>query len=246
MTTKTHPLSLPKAASLTALAAAAAMFPSTARAEEVSPTAKGVVGGAMLGGEVVMLTEAIIGVRDWVPYLIGGGLGAVGGGVGGYFIEKESTDGRAPVYMLAGGLALLIPTVVLTLNATRYRPSEEATEDRAPTNLPPADPGKAGGSSVVGGEAPGGTTTPPAPPSPAPPPSPPPPSGGGGAGGGGTPTSLLNLYLLPTRPNAPSAAPMRVGVPLPQVRPVYTAAERKAMGVEQQTEVRVPVVEVTF
>jgi hypothetical protein len=203
----------------------------------------------MLGGEIVMMTEAIIGVRSWVPYLIGGGLGAVGGGVGGYFIERESSDGRVPVYLLAGGLALLIPTVVLTLNATRYRPSEDAVEDKAPTNAPPADPGKAGGTSVVGGEA-GGTTTPSGPsPSPTPPPTTTPPPSGGGAGGGGTPTSLLNLYFMPGKANAPAPTPVRVGVPVPEVRPLYTATERKTLGIEQPTQdvqVRLPVVQVTF
>lgn len=219
--------------------AASAAFPSSAKADEVSPTAKGIVGGALLGGEVVVITEAIIGVRDPLPYWIGAGLGMVGGGIGGYAVEQASTDGKAPVYMLAGGLALAIPAIVLTLNATRYRPSEEATEDRAPTNVPPADPGKAGGSSVIGGEAPaapaGGT------PAPAAPPSPPPPTGGG-AGGGGTPTSLINLPL------APNMAPGKVqlALPVPEVRPLYSAAERKALGVNQETEVRVPVFHVVF
>src|SRR6185437_1526517 len=81
-------------------------------------------------------------------YVIGGGLGAAGGGIGGYFIEQGSSDGKLPVYLLAGGLALIIPTLVLTLNATRYHPAENATEDRAPTNAPAADPGKIGGSVV--------------------------------------------------------------------------------------------------
>ena len=34
--------------------------------------------------------------------------------------------------LLFGGLALVIPTVVLMLNATAYRPVEGAREDRAP------------------------------------------------------------------------------------------------------------------
>ena len=45
------------------------------------------------------------------------------------------------MFLLAGGLGLIIPAVVLTLNAVRYTPSENASEDHAPTNAPPANPG---------------------------------------------------------------------------------------------------------
>ena len=54
----------PKLASaVTAALLASAAFPSTAHADEVSPTAKGIVGGALLGAEVVVITESIIGLR---------------------------------------------------------------------------------------------------------------------------------------------------------------------------------------
>ncbi|MCA9590331.1 MAG: hypothetical protein KC657_33740, partial [Myxococcales bacterium] len=128
----------------TALVAA----PTEAQAEELPPTAKGIAGGALLGGEAVVITESLLNVKSTAAYLIGGGLGAAAGGVGGYFVEQAVDDGRVPVYMLAGGLALLIPAVVLTLNATRYMPTEGAIEDR-PVG-PPADPGQAGGSAVMG------------------------------------------------------------------------------------------------
>jgi hypothetical protein len=111
------------AAALACMTALSTASTQTAAAQEVvSSTAKGIVGGALVGGEVVMITEAIIGVKPTWAYLVGGGLGAAAGGVGGYFIEQSSTDGRVPSYILAGGLALMIPTLVVTLNATRYTP----------------------------------------------------------------------------------------------------------------------------
>src|SRR5689334_18162070 len=91
-----------------ALAAAVVAVPREAQADEVTPTAKGIVGTALLGGEVVVFAEAIFGVRSPAAYLIGAGAGAVAGGVGGYFIEQAVDDGRIPAYLLAGGLALLI------------------------------------------------------------------------------------------------------------------------------------------
>src|ERR1043165_403742 len=52
-----------------------------------SPTGKGVVGGALLGAEAVMLVEAAADVKQGWAYGLGGGLGAVAGGVGGFFAE---------------------------------------------------------------------------------------------------------------------------------------------------------------
>ena len=98
-----------------------------ARADEVSPDGKGIVGGALLGAEVVTITEALAGAKPAWAYVVGAIVGAGGGGVAGHFIENGSTDGKVPMYMLAGGLALIIPAVVLTLDATRWQPEEGAT-----------------------------------------------------------------------------------------------------------------------
>jgi len=206
-------------------------FAPEARAEEVNPRGKGIVGGALLGAEVVTITESLIGLKEGWMYAVGAGVGAIGGGLGGYAIENGSSDGRVPMYMLAGGLGLVIPAVVLMLNATRYKPSEDATEDKAPTG-PAADPGKVGGTSVLGAEpspapsssppAGGGATTPP--PSSPPPTTPPPPQ------------SLFDVH----------GSLFRMGVPVPDVKPVYSAREQKELGVPQQTMVRMPVLSVVF
>ncbi|WP_437731560.1 hypothetical protein [Sorangium sp. So ce1335] len=111
--------------------------------DRVSVTGKGIVGGALLGGEVVMLTMGAIGVERAWPYLVFGGLGAVGGGVAGYFIEASEPPAEAPLYMLAGGMALVIPTLVVTLNATAYRPPE--TDQSEPIrNEPSVEPPQPG------------------------------------------------------------------------------------------------------
>jgi hypothetical protein len=194
-----------------------------AAGEVVSPTAKGAIGGGLLGAELVMITESLIGVKPWWAYLVGGGLGAVGGAVGGYFVEKSVSDGRIPLFMLAGGLALIIPTTILTLNATRYRPSENATEDKAPTNEPKADPGGPGTNAAGQPQE-----TAPAP-SPAPAPAAAPPA---------TPPTTL-LEFAPNR--------LRIGVPIPEVRPVFSIEQRKMYGVGSGgSEVRVPMVKLIF
>jgi hypothetical protein len=203
-------------------------YASNAAADEVSPNGKGTVGGALLGGEVVVIVEAIAGVHKTWAYGVGAAVGAVGGGIGGYFIEQGSSDGRIPVAMLAGGMALVIPALVLTLNATRYMPDETATEDKAPTNQPAANPGTPGGSSVEG--VPGAA---------------PPPSGGSGAPAPSAPPpppqSLLDLQLLDR-----TVPTVRLGVPAPRVMPMWSPKEEKEYGFRQGTEVRMPVVGVTF
>lgn len=210
-----------------------------AHADNISPTGKGIVGGALLGGEVVTIVESLVGVRAGWAYAVGALVGAGGGGVGGYFVEKGSSDGKVPMYMLAGGLALIIPAVVLTLNATRYMPEEGATEDRAPTE-PVAEPGVRGGS--VTGAPPDVGSPPPPPPPETPPPAKGPQSKAGPAPHGArTAPAPPALSLVDVRGGA-----LRLGVPVPDVRPVFSVAEQRQYGMRDQTELRLPVLHVTF
>ena len=227
-----------KLARLVALAAVTASavvsLPSTAHAEPVTPTAKGAVGGGLLGAELVVFGEALFGVHKTWAYLVGAGVGAAGGAVGGYLIEQAVDDGRVPAYLLAGGLAALIPAVVIGLDATRYLPSEGAREDK-PVPSAPSDPGKPGGSSVVGAEA--ATPTSPSTTPPTSTPSPTPPPAGGGTAPTPAPQSLLDVH----------DGAFRMGVPVPQVRSILGSAERTRMGVDNRgSELRFPVVRVVF
>ncbi|GAC1550858.1 MAG: hypothetical protein NVS3B10_13740 [Polyangiales bacterium] len=235
--------------------------PPAAHADQVKPTGKGIVGGAFLGGEVVVFVEAIAGVRSSAAYLVGAGAGAVAGGVGGYFVEQAVSDGRIPAYMLAGGLALIVPALVVALDQTRYLPTEGAREDRPMQSLPPSDPGRPGGSSVVGAEtapstpaaAPPSAVTPTPSTPPATPPPATPPAGGGT--GGGTPSqvrspaasgpqSLLNLGVDTADLRS---ATFKIGVPVPEVHPVFSASQKKQFAVESAAnEVRFPMMRVTF
>ena len=113
-----------------------------AHAQEASSTGKGVAGGALLGGELVMAIEAAFKVQSPWAYIGGGVAGAVAGGVGGYFIERDSTA-RYPMLMLAAGLTFAIPTTVAVLSATAYEPPATYVQDQAPADEPVADPPQA-------------------------------------------------------------------------------------------------------
>jgi hypothetical protein len=184
-------------------------------AEEVSPTGKGVVGGGLLGAEVVMLLEAAVGVKSGWLYLLGGAAGAGGGAVAGLQFQKNS-DPKVSLYLLAGGMALVIPTTVAVLQATSYKAPEDYTEDRpsgAPVPEPPrpTTPGAAGPQTRLlhyhwqAGEL------------------------------------KMPLGLVDVDDGA-----FKVAVPAVEVRPVYNLSELRQYGLEQQHELRVPVFSATF
>lgn len=201
-------------------AAAVLLSPSSASAQavtdSVSPDGKGIVGGALLGAEVVNLTMGIIGVdRGW-PYLVFGALGAAGGGIGGYFVEQNTRDApEASLYMLAGGMALVIPTIVVSLNATMYKPPE-STITNEPANNPPS-PAGAPQPATPGAQTRRPQLRPLAKPE-------------------HFAFSLIDVYK----------GSVALALPAVDVRPVYSPREMWTYGVQQGTEVRVPVLYATF
>ena len=231
-----------KTRGVAALTTAAVFFGATmayspdAKAEEVTPTAKGVIGGALLGSELLVFTEAIIGVRSPLAYGLGAGLGAVAGGLAGFGVEQSVSDGRAPVIMLAGGIALIVPALVVTLNAVSYQSNPDAKEDRAPTNSPPADPGSNTQSPVVGVD----------PAKPAAPATPAPAAPGGGSTTPPTPAPVAQRPAPPPSLISFSPTAFRLGVPVPEAHNAFTMQDRRQLGVAQVTELRLPVVNVTF
>jgi len=182
----------------------------TAYAEEpgVSATGKGITGGALLGGELVLAVEAAAGVQNRWLYLAGGLGGAAAGGVGGYFVEGMDSP-KPSFYMLAAGMALVIPTTVAVLQATSYKPPADYQEDVPGADTLPAPEG-----------APNATATTPrvsvSPPH--------------------VPTSLVDMH----------AGTLSLSVPAVAVFPTYSPVEVKKYGVDQKTEVRVPVFQATF
>jgi hypothetical protein len=219
-----------------ALLATVTLSPSSARADgPVSPNGKGIVGGALLGAEVVDLGIAIGGVEKGWPYIVFGAVGAAGGGVGGYFAEKAvGTTGpvEAPVYMLAGGMALVIPTIVAVLNATSFKPPETERSEpviNQPVPEPPTSPKPGVGPTISEAKSARAATTPAA----------------------DAPPRFV-AAAPPARPHLPLSVVdvydghLALGVPAVEVRPVYTQREIAMFGVEQKTEVRIPVFQAVF
>ncbi len=95
---------------------------------QVESVPKGAVGLGLIGAELGFVLPAVIGLHDaWAfvvfPLVLGGG-----GAVGGYFAFDEPNSPEAGVAMLAVGIGLMIPSLVLTLAFTSYDPGDEADE----------------------------------------------------------------------------------------------------------------------
>jgi hypothetical protein len=237
----------------TLILATLVLAPFSAHAEEVSTTGKGIVGGALLGGEIVLATEAAFKVQPGWAYIVGGVGGAAAGGVGGYFIEQEANP-KTTMLMLAGGMALIIPTTVLVLSATAYEPPASYTQDHAPADEPVAEPPQPSTVPAPVPAAPAPSTsssgtevTPPAATPPAASPSAPTPTGSRPARKPNTHRTLpLDYHLSPPALIGVSGEALTLGVPAVEVRNVYSRNELAMYGVTQATELRVPVLNVLF
>ena len=141
MTGKPTMVGMLRSIALVSCAAASMLVctPGTARAQEpgIDPTGKGITGGVLLGGELVVAIEAAAGVQNKWAYLGGGLAGAAAGGVGGYFVEGMDNP-KPSYYLLAAGMAFIIPTTVALLQATSYKPPADYQEDSPGAGTAPA------------------------------------------------------------------------------------------------------------
>ncbi len=192
--------------------------------DEPASRPKGTIGGALIGAEAVTLSMAAFGVRPSWAYLVGGGVGLVGGGVGGYFLE-DAVDARAAMLILAAGMVLVVPTTVVVLNATAYQPPADYIQDQAP--VPEATPG-------TPGEVPAATA----------------PAVTGSTSSRGR-TAQRHQPRLHLQPRLPSLVGMdqgtwTLGVPALALVDVYSPELRRTYDVPRVTELRVPVLAMRF
>jgi hypothetical protein len=86
---------------------------------------KGTIGVGLIGAELGFVVPALAGARGAWAYIVFPLIGAGGGGAAGYFLlEKGTGHPELAVASLVTGMALLIPSLVLTLAETAYEPEE--------------------------------------------------------------------------------------------------------------------------
>jgi hypothetical protein len=114
-----------------------------ARAEgPVTASGKGIAGMAIIGGSATAMTMGIIGVDKRWAYLVFPPAVAIGAGIGGYFME-DAAPVEVSTYLLGAGMALIIPTIIVSLNATVYKVPDEYPNDPS-KKTPAAEPPRTG------------------------------------------------------------------------------------------------------
>jgi hypothetical protein len=223
------------AAAATLTIASSASYAHAVGDAAASPTRfhKGIVGGALLGGEAVTLVEAVVGVRSPWAYVVGGAVGAAGGGIAGHFVERDATSARGPMFMLAGGVTLVIPTIVAILSRTAYRPPANYVQDRAPADEPVAEPPQ---------PAPPGSYVP----APSSRLAPKKPSRHVRHVESPEQRLVLREPVMPPSLVDFNRGLVSLSVPTVELREVYSRQDLLQMGLKQATEVRIPVVNFTF
>jgi len=99
-----------------------------ADSKEIPPDFKGMVGLGLIGAELGFVIPALAGLHETWAFIVFPIVGAGGGAAAGYFLlEKGDGEPELAVASLTAGMALVIPSLIITLSATAYEP-EEATE----------------------------------------------------------------------------------------------------------------------
>jgi hypothetical protein len=121
-------------AALTAAAALAAPAPAAAQridptfeGSEISSTPKGTIGMGLIGAELGLVVPALAGLKGWYWYVLFPAVGGVGGALAGWYVIDKPGREKAAVAMLATGMALLLPALLVTAWKTSYDPGEDPT-----------------------------------------------------------------------------------------------------------------------
>jgi len=124
--------------------------------------------------------------------------------------------------MLAGEMALIIPTTVAILQATSYTPPEDYTEDKPAAGAPVPEPPR------------------------------PAPGAPGAAAPVQRSPLALRYHWEPAKLKLPTGlldldeGAFKVAMPAVEIRPLYRLDEMQKYGLEQKHELRVPVFSATF
>jgi len=96
---------------------------------DIKAPPKGAVGLGLIGAELGLVLPAIAGLRSSWAFYVFPAVGAIGGAAAGYFwLDKSVDNATISVAVLAGGMALIIPSLLFTLSLTTYNPEEERSQ----------------------------------------------------------------------------------------------------------------------
>ncbi len=189
--------------------------------EQVEPGFKGVIGLGLVGAELGFIIPAVAGLHETWAFIVFPVVGAAGGAVGGYFLFEQPGETELSVAALAVGMAMIIPTMVITLSSTAYDPDDEGVETDAEFSGEFEE-----GVELEGGGSGGGESEPP------------PEAGAERA----RRVARAGAGLLRWADDGD----LMLGVPGLALAPSYSGTELQRYGGEQRTELHVPIVSGAF
>jgi hypothetical protein len=106
--------------------------------QQVDATPKGTIGLGLVGAELGFVIPAAAGLDEVWSLTVFPIVGAAGGATAGWFLIDNNGESEIAVGTLAFGMAMIVPSMVLTLSATAYDPDDET---RQIEGTPPQQPG---------------------------------------------------------------------------------------------------------
>ena len=122
-----------------ALAVGALASPSRAAAQDpmdpgpvqVDASPKGLIGLGLIGAELGLTIPALAGLDETWSLVVFPIVGAAGGAIAGHYAIDNRGNEKAAVATLMIGLALVVPSIVITVAATAYDPEDDFEEEDA-------------------------------------------------------------------------------------------------------------------
>ncbi len=102
--------------------------PAADMGQSIDATPKGTIGLGIIGAEIGFAVPALAGIDGAWAYVVFPVIGAAGGAIGGFYAIDNNDNERAAVAMLTVGMALMVPTLVLTLAMTAYDPDDDVED----------------------------------------------------------------------------------------------------------------------
>lgn len=99
----------------------------TSEPVQINSSPNGLIGLGLVGAEIGLTVPALAGLHQTWAFIVFPTVGAVGGALAGHYLLDNLNDSTGSIVALAVGMALIVPSLVITLSATAYDPSDEPT-----------------------------------------------------------------------------------------------------------------------